>query len=317
MISERYNEKDSIVYKYENHRPIIEDNTICFGYKQSNILSLCLDFPFPGSSTYSADHPIWTGYSGKCKTPIEAWTDIKLLKKAIRNWFYMICFNDYMITFNPDNRSPEKLNSLYVRYNDNWGKALKNWDELEICRYVLNRFTVAKIAPRVTALSANNVLKILEDNNIDISTGVYIPMAGFGGINAGAKLWSKKHNIDINIENYDINENFCNYFGWTVRDITAQYITTEKTVICCPPYTKNDECWEGTPSINAAGLDTYCGFFEWCKLICKYIKAPQYVLIGPNTYSKNSTGLFSKKSNGSSYYPEFLHGYVEGVKKHE
>lgn len=313
------NDKVKCEYDEETFRPVVKelDNTICFGYKQQEILDLCLTQPFPGSTTYEPDHPIWLGYSGSNKTPLDAWTDENILKKAIRNWFYMICLNEVMIKYNPDNRTPEKLKDLYVRYNNKWGKALLDWNEKAIAMEVLNRFTVAKLAPRVTAISGNNVLKILEDNNIDISNGCYSAMSGFGGIPEGVQRWAKKHNKQIEIECYDINPIFCEYFGWIQRDITAQHIKTDKTVICCPPYGINDEKWIGTPEINNAGLSTYCGFFEWCKIICEYIEAPEYILIGPNTYSKNSTGLFSKKSNGSSYYPEFRYGYVEGVLKHE
>lgn len=301
-------------YDDENaYRPVVTelDNTICFGYRQQDVLDICLKEPFPGSSTYEPDHPIWTGSSGNCLTPLKAWKDEKCLIKAVRNWFYMMAFNELMMHFNPDNRTPEKLNSLYKRYNDNWGKALIEHDNNMIAQYVLNRFTVAKIAPRVTALSANKVIKIMDESGLDFRNGVYAPCAGFGGIIEGANLWAKKHGFDIEIEAYDINPRFCEYYGWVQRDFTAQHIKTDKTVICCPAYSETDERWEDTPEINAAGLSNYGGFHQNCKLITSFIDAPYYIFVGPTRESKNSCGLFSKKASNDNYYAEYLHGCTD------
>lgn len=301
MIKQFKNDKVDCNYNIESFRPVVNelDDTICFGYTQQQVLDLCLTQPFPGSSTYEPDHPIWRGHQGKNnKTPLEAWTDPKYLMKAIRNWFYMICFNEIMIAFNPDNRTPEKINSLYIRYNEQWGKALLTNNKLAICQQVLNRFTVAKIAPRVTAISSNKVLEIIEESGIDISCGVYSCMSGFNGIPEGAKKWAKKHNKEIEIECYDINPVLCKYYGWTMRDVTAQHIKTDKVVIACPPFSDegSDEMWIDCPDYNAAGLYTYMGFDAWCEVIRQYIDAPNYIFIGPENKSKNKTGLFSKTS---------------------
>lgn len=300
------------IYNTETIRPMVKelDDSIAFGYTQQDILDICKNEPFPGSSTYPPDSPVWTGYSGNCKTPLEAWKDESCLIKAVRNWMYMLCMNEIMLKFNPDNRTPEKLDSLYRRYNDNWGKALLKHDNNMIAQYVLNRFTVAKIAPRVTALSANKVLKIMEESGLDFSCGVYSCCSGFGGIIEGAKLWAKKHKKEIEIEAYDINPRFCEYYGWTQRDVTAQYIKTNKIVVCCPPYGdgNSDEHWVDTPNTNAAGYSTYCGFHTWCAIISKFIDAPYYVFIGPTLESKNSCGLFSKKASNDNFYPEYLYG---------
>lgn len=312
MIKQFKNDKVDCNYNTENFRPIVNelDDTICFGYTQQQVLDLCLTQPFPGSSTYEPNHPIWLGYSGNCKTPLDAWKDEKLLKQAIRNWFYMMCFNEIMIAFNPDNRTPEKINSLYIRYNEQWGKALINWNVLTICQQVVNRFTVAKIAPRVTAISSNKVLQFMEESKLDFSCGVYCPMGGFNGIPEGVEKWAKKHNKQVDIEVYDINPIFCKYFGYIQRDVTAQHIKTNKTVIVCSPFGDKDEKWVGTPEINAAGLNTYMGFHNWCAVITKYIEAPKYIFIGNTKESKNNTGLFSK-SSGVAWYPEYIDGCYE------
>lgn len=307
------NNKVQCIYNTETIRPMIKelDNSVAFGYTQQDILNICKNEPFPGSSTYEPNHPIWSGYSGNCKTPLEAWKDENCLIKAVRNWMYMLTLNEIMLKFNPDNRTPEKLDSLYRRYNDNWGKALLEHDTNMIAQYVLNRFTVAKIAPRVTALSANKVLKIMEESGLDFSCGIYSCCSGFGGIVEGAKLWAKKHKKEIEIEAYDINPRFCEYYGWIQRDFTAQHIKTDKIVVCCPAYSETDECWEDTPEINAAGVTNYGGFHQNCKLITSFIDAPYYIFIGPTRESKNSCGLFSKKASNDNYYAEYLHGCTD------
>lgn len=304
------NDKVQCIYNDETVRPIVKDldNSMAFGYTQQDILTICKNEPFPGSSTYEPNHPIWTGCSGNCKTPIEAWKDENCLIKAVRNWMYMLCMNEIMLHFNPDNRTQEKLDSLYTAYNNRWGKALLEHDNNMIAQYVLNRFTVAKIAPRVTALSANKVVKIMDESGLDFRNNIYVPCAGFGGIVEGAKLWAKKHGFDIKIEAYDINPRFCEYYGWTQRDFTAQRIKTDKTVICCPPYGPNDEKWKDTPEINAAGVTNYGGFHQNCKLITSFISAPYYIFVGPTKQSKNSCGLFSKRASNDMFYPEYLHG---------
>lgn len=305
------NNKVQCIYNDETIRPIVKDldNSIAFGYTQQDILDICRNEPFPGSSTYPPDSPIWTGCSGNCKTPIEAWKDENCLIKAVRNWMYMLCMNEIMLHFNPDNRTQEKLDSLYTAYNNRWGKALLEHDNNMIAQYVLNRFTVAKIAPRVTALSANKVLKIMEESGLDFSCGVYSCCTGFGGILEGAKLWAKKHKKEIEIEAYDINPIFCEYYGYIQRDVTAQVIKTDKVVVCCPPYGPNDEKWKDTPDTNAAGLSTYMGFHQWCATISKFVQSTAgYVFIGPTKESKNSCGLFSKKASNDNFYPEYIHG---------
>lgn len=303
------NDKVQCIFDDEKVRPIVKDldYTVCFGWSQQNILDLCLKEPFPGSSTYSANHPIWRGGVGNCLTPLEGWQNKNILIKAIRNWVYMMCMNEIMLHFNPDNRTQENLDSLYTSYNNRWGKALLENDNVMIAQYVLNRFTVAKLAPKVTALSSNKVFKIMEETGLDFSCGVYSCCSGFGGIPEGAKLWAKKHNKNVEVEAYDINPVFCDYYGWTVRDVTAQKIKTNKIVICCPPFGPEHEYWSDTIETNAAGLSTYMGFHNWAKTIINYIDSPAYILIGPTKESKNTTGLFSKTS-GVVYYPEYLHG---------
>lgn len=85
---------------------------------------------------------------------------------------------------------------------------------------ILARFTIAKIAPKVTAINKKDVYKLMEESNIDFSKGVYIPMAGFGGIVEATKMWFINHKIPMKnnsyaylIEAFDINPNFCLWYG--------------------------------------------------------------------------------------------------------
>ena len=84
----------------------------------------------------------------------------------------------------------------------------------------------------------------------------------------------------------------------TQRDVLAQTITTEKTVIVCPPFGKEFEHWKGTPDEMSD-----ISFIEWVDLIKEHVKAPKYIFIGPEMKSKNKCGLFSKKT-GISYYDD-------------
>jgi hypothetical protein len=117
-------------------------------------------------------------------------------------------------------------------------------------------------------------------------------MAGFGGIVEGCKMWGEEHNVNIDIETYDINQKFCDWYGWKQRDMLAQKIVTDKVCICCPPFGKKFEHWDGTPKEMSD-----ISFKEWYKLIKEYVIAPEYIIIGPEIGSKksdNTPGLFKK-----------------------
>lgn len=264
-----------------------------FGYTQEKILDICMNTTFPGTLKWPADHPIWNCNVAGQMTPKNAWNDPEMLKKAIYNLFWIL------------------NKSIYIgpKYYPEFAAAIKKSFEegnVSLCRSILTRFTVAKIAPKVTALSPSAFEKIIEESNIDISSGVYCPMAGFGGIINGAKRWFKRHKLPENIEAYDINENFCNYFGWIKRDALAQVITTDKVLVACPPFGTKTERWEGTPD------EMYYDFHDWCKLLKEHVKAKDYILIGPETYDtvpqyksgKERSSLFRKKL-GIQYYPEY------------
>ena len=255
---------------------------IIFNVSKYQLLEFCLLSDFPGTDKWPANHPIWDcNVAGKL-SPKEAWHNPEYLIKAIDNLYYML--NKGIFTY-PD---------WVLRVQ----KALEAMDS-KILKIVLYRFTIAKIAPKVTALMPSAFERILQESGQDISNGIYCPMAGFGGIIEGAKRYYKKENINAEIEAYDINPIFCEYYGWQQRDVLAQHIKTNKVVFVCPPFGPNTERWKGTPDTM------YYEFEEWVKLIKEYIDAPDYIFVGPEVNDSNTKcGLFAKKY-GIQYYPEY------------
>lgn len=247
-----------------------------------DLLSLCINANFPGTEKWPADHPIWDCNVANKLSPKEAWNNPKMLLKAINNLFDIT------------NKSIFDYPEFCIRISNATYKK-----DISLLRQVLNRFTIAKIAPKVTALMPSTFERILKETGKDISSGIYCPMAGFGGIIEGARRYYEKNNINAEIEAYDINPIFCKYYGWIQRDVLAQHIKTDKTVFVCPPFGPNTERWKGTPN------EMYYEFEEWVKLIKEYIEAPDYIFIGPEINKNNKRcSLFSKKY-GIQWYPEY------------
>ena len=267
-------------------------NELLFDIHIEQVIKDCLYNDFPGTAKWSFDHPIWDCYVGeKGISPKNAWKEEKYIRKAVENL--------YRIT--NKSLSENKYHSFVNKIKFCFYEAYVNDNFSLLAREILNRFTIAKIAPKVTALKSNDFLRIINEANIDISRGIYCPMAGFGGIIEGAKKWFKNNNLEKKIEAYDINENLCKYYGWQKRDVLAQKIITDKIVFACPPFGRNTERWPGTPD------NMYYEFKDWCELIKQYIIAPNYILVGPeikNLKSENISSLFRKKY-GIMYYPEY------------
>ena len=254
---------------------------------EAMLVDLCMSSPFPGTDKWAADHPIWKCYVPGHISPKDAWVNKTIVTKAVRN----------MIKVLTDSVRDNKYHSFCRRHFT----ALANLktDAKSICRLVLNRFTVAKYAPKVTALRASDLLKIIDESGVDLSRGVYCPMAGFGGIVDGVKTWFKVRHQDPIIEAYDINPRFCDWYGWTQRDVLAQIVHTDKVVVVCPPFGKEYEHWDGTPD-DMSDIP----FNEWVSLIKQHVVAPEYVFIGPEVSpNKNKCGLFAKKV-GIALYKE-------------
>ena len=242
--------------------------TIFENYITEKIVDYCLTQDLPGNGKWPANHPIWDCNVGNKVSPRFAWSDRNYLEKAVKNIFYML-------------PKDEKFRIRHIKELLNC-QMLDNrivYASQKLLQMIQDRFTIAKIAPKVTAISEYSVKKIIDESGIDISNGVYLPMAGFGGIYRAVKSYG-----DIDVETYDINEKFCHWYGWKQRDMLAQKVVTDKVCICCPPFGKKYEHWEGTPD-DMSNID----FKEWYHLIKEYVIAPEYIIIGPEI-DKTGTG---------------------------
>ena len=242
--------------------------TIFENYITEKIVDYCLTQELPGNGKWPANHPIWDCNVGSKVSPRFAWSDRNYLEKAVKNIFYML-------------PKDEKFRIRHIKELLNC-QILDNrivYASQKLLQMIQDRFTIAKIAPKVTAISEYSVKKIIDESGIDISNGVYLPMAGFGGIYRAVKSYG-----DIDVETYDINEKFCHWYGWKQRDMLTQKVVTDKVCICCPPFGKKYEHWDGTPD-EMSDID----FKEWYKLIKKYVIAPEYIIIGPEI-DKTGTG---------------------------
>lgn len=242
--------------------------TIFENYITEKIVDYCLTQDLPGNGKWPSNHPIWDCNVGNKVSPRFAWSDRNYLEKAVKNIFYMLSKDEkFKIRHIKELLNCQMLDNRIV------------YASQKLLQMIQDRFTIAKIAPKVTAISEYSVKKIIDESGIDISNGVYLPMAGFGGIYRAVKSYG-----DIDVETYDINEKFCHWYGWEQRDMLAQKVVTDKVCICCPPFGKKYEHWDGTPD-EMSDID----FKEWYKLIKKYVIAPEYIIIGPEI-DKTGTG---------------------------
>lgn len=287
------------------NKTIIPD--FLFGLTQSQIVNFCLKSDFPGTAKWPANHPIWKANLPGCPSPIDGWKDENIIRAAVRNMFWILQ-RDIEVKHEPD-----FVQAHHKAFNEAVvvdGEIVKG--DL-LLHKVLVRFTVAKIAPKVTAFTESTFLKIIDEANIDLSSGVYCPMAGFGGIVRGTQKWFTNNgkSFEGKIEAYDINEDFCKWYGWTQRNALAQTIVTDKIVIACPPFGDKYEHWTDT-NMTESEQEKYnemnsIGFHDWCKLLIEHIKAPNYIFVGPEldeNSKEGRIGLFKRKS-GVQWYPEY------------
>ena len=271
---------------------------------ESQLVDWCLNNPFPGNNKWTANHPIWKCYVPGQPSPYDAWNDEKCIAKAVKNMFITL---DRCINESKEDGFVKRhlcaINSCVIENN----KIISS--DKRLLELVLARFTIAKIASKVTAISPTDCVKIFDESGIDLSkyNGIYVPMAGFGGIVEGYKRWLKNNdsiNNISNIEAYDINKSFCDWYGWKQRDMLESIIETDKVCIVCPPFGKNYEHWVDS-SENGISQDIIddmadITFIKWYELIKKHVKAPAYIIIGPELSSNGRdinkcSNLFKKR----------------------
>ena len=300
---------------------------------EEQLIEWCLKNSFVGNSKWEANHPIWKCYVPGQPSPYDAWYNVKYITKAVKNLFKTL---DRCISENKEHnfvkRHIDAFNSCMIEDN----KIISS--DKRLLELVLARFTISKIASKVTALSPYDCVKILDESGIDLCkyNGIYVPMAGFGGIVEGYKRWLKKNNvIDYdekvsNIEAYDINKSFCDRYGWEQRDMLEFIIETDKVCIVCPPFGKNYEHWvdscENGISQNIIDNMANITFIEWYSLIKKHVKAPAYIIIGPELSSNGRdiikySNLFKKRNGVQLWTDELYNKFIlkenrinEGIK---
>lgn len=289
---------------------------------EEQLISWCLKNDFPGNKKWKFNHPIWKCYVPGQPSPYDAWYDEKYIRKAVKNMFWILNKN---INENKDERFVKRhINALNSCVIEN-GEIVDSDNRL--LEMVLSRFTIAKIASKVTAISPSECIKIFDESNVDLSkyNGIYVPMSGFGGIVEGYKRWVKKndsinYNEKIsNIESYDINKSFCDWYGWCQRDMLESIVETDKVCIVCPPFGKKYEHWvdnsENGISQNIIDNMADITFIEWYELIKKHVKAPAYIIIGPELSSNgrdvSKYGNLFKKRVGIQLWTDELYNKLK------
>lgn len=301
---------------------------------EEQLINWCLKNDFPGNSKWTANHPIWKCYVPGQPSPYTAWFNKTCIEKAVKNMFQTL---DRCINENKEDsfvkRHLNAINSCIIKD----GEIISS--DKRLLELVLSRFTIIKIASKVTALSPTDCMKIFDESGIDLSkyNGIYAPMAGFGGIVEGYIRWIKKNDSGnyiskiSTIEAYDINKSFCEWYGWKQRDILESVIETDKVCIVCPPFGKNYEHWidsaEDGISQDVINEMADITFIEWYGLIKKHVKAPAYIIIGPELSSNgrdtNKCGNLFKKRVGiqlwtDEMYERFIseeERFKEGIKE--
>lgn len=285
---------------------------------EEQLIEWCLNSPFPGNNKWEANHPIWKCYVPGQSSPYDAWSDEKCVRKAVKNLFQTLdkCISDNK-EYSFVKRHLCAINSCIIENN----KIISS--DKRLLELVLARFTIIKIASKVTAISPTDCMKIFDESGINLCyfNGLYAPMAGFGGIIEGYKRWIKKNNSGnyneriYSIEAYDINKSFCEWYGWKQRDMLESIIETDKVCIVCPPFGKNYEHWVDSSkdgiSQNVINDMADITFIEWYSLIKKHVKAPAYIIIGPELSSNGrdvtKCGNLFKKRVGIQLWTDELY----------
>jgi hypothetical protein len=200
-------------------------------------------------------------FIGNKKSPYDAWYDPILRFKAEENLAQQIGFGGLCLK-----------------------KVLQN--RYRIIDEIIERFTIAKIAPRVTSMSASQCQSLFKDYiPLLQQNGIYDPCGGFGG----RKEFAQRNNIEY--ESYDVNPELIRLVGHHFQDlITMNTIKTSKIVLTSPPW-NDKEVWPGS---NGSITEIHEKEW-WYNLIMTKIKASGYIFV--NGTDNNHQGLFGKRNN--------------------
>ena len=182
-------------------------------------------------------------------------------------------YNDPLLKF-----AAEENLAKYITWPGMFEKFVKKGPN----KMLYERFTIAKIAPKVTVGHKNEAKRSLLEaiSKWGRPEGVYNPCAGFGGWSIAAK------ELGLLYEGYDINPDLVRLFGWGHRDLLTMDPIETKYIVWSSPPVYDKETW---------GQDiTSMSETEWYELIRKKVIAPHYVFV--NGSDSKTGGLFGNKN---------------------
>lgn len=234
-----------------------------------NLFKTKLEFPYPelkndDMSIIRYFHKsIWTAHKEGALSPLEAWGDKDLILKAALN---------------------------RIKY----GKACKPEN-------ILDAFTIARIAPKVSLFKVTLMQKIIQNFAQDSSL-IVDPFSGFSGRMLGAIRCNKNYiGRDISEEHIKESKEIAGYKNIDVvletEDILKAPIRKYENaaLITCPPYS-NKEIWGN--EIEFKSCD------EWIDICLDRYKCDNYVFVVDETlkYKDNIVDIIENKSHFGTNY---------------
>ena len=182
-------------------------------------------------------------------------------------------FNDPILRFKAEENLAKELG-----YGGNLLKRLLNGKPIN--EMIVDRFTIAKIAPKISRKSYREIISEIKNSGLNYSNGIICPCAGFGGVKQAAK------ELGLSFEGYDLNEFLCKYFKYEQRDLlNSNPIITDKLCWASPPH-EDKETWGDSIPIETK---------EWWynKVQENIISSAGYVFSNRSDKTRNN-GLFGK-----------------------
>ncbi|MDR2458397.1 MAG: hypothetical protein LBD41_08020 [Clostridiales Family XIII bacterium] len=184
-------------------------------------------------------------------------------------------FNDPFLKF----KAEENL-AKYITWPNMFEKFLKFGADIML----YERFTIAKIAPKVTEGPKSDGFKhfrhALKELKWNIK-GVYNPCAGFGNALIAAK------NMGFETRGADVNPKLIEFFGWEYRDVLKEkIILPEDWIVWTSPPVLDKETWGQNIEIKPMNW--------WYDKIQENVTASHYIFV--NGTNDPTGGLFGNKN---------------------